>query len=518
VSGAPPLAAEPAAGAPSAARLEGLCKAFPGVQALDDVTFDVRRGEIHALLGENGAGKSTLIKILDGLYRADSGHVFLDGEEVQLHSVRSARKRGITVVPQDVLAVPQLSIGRNILLGLERQLARRGGLSKRELQVVREALERTGASFDPRTRAGAMSVPELRLAQIARALLNPGDVIAFDEPTAVLSEADADHLLGRLERLRDDGKAIIYVTHRLSEVMRIATRVTVLRDGRVVGTFAREGVDKDRIVALMAKPDRRVEAQLDEAPQPHPQGEAPAEQQVVVDVENLTLRPELLGVSLRVPRGTIVGIAGVQGSGHGRLLRTIAGLDAYDSGRVRIAARLIPAGGIRAAYEAGAVLVPADRRRAAIVPLMSVRSNLVLPLRTRARRFGIRLKRAERANARRYIQTFNIRTPSSEALAGGLSGGNQQKVALARAFESEPTAILLEEPTQGIDVNAKAEIRNLILRLAHDDGLAVVIATSEFEELLGLADVIHVMCLGRMVATMSSEEATYALILHHALP
>jgi ABC-type sugar transport system ATPase subunit len=515
VSAVQPLTAEAAAGGPPAARLEGLSKAFPGVQALDDVTFEVRRGEIHALLGENGAGKSTLIKVLDGLYRPDAGRVFLDGDEVQLHSVRSARKRGITVVPQDVLAVPQLSIGRNILLGFEGHVARRAGLSRRELQIVRTALDRTGASFDPRTRAGAMSVPELRLAQIARALLYPGDVIAFDEPTAVLSEADADHLLERLERLRDGGKAIIYVTHRLSEVTRIATRVTVLRDGRVVGTFSREEVDKDRIVALMAKPDRRVAAQLDAAPA---RREAAAEEQLVLDVDGLTRRPDLVDVSLHVPKGTIVGIAGVQGSGHGRLLRTIAGLDAYDSGRVAIAGRPIPAGGIRAAYEAGAVLVPADRRRAAIVPLMSVRSNLVLPLRTRARRFGVRLKRAERANARRYVQTFNIRTPSAEALAAGLSGGNQQKVALARAFESEPAAILLEEPTQGIDVNAKAEIRNLILRLAHDDGLAVVVATSEFEELLGLADVIHVMCLGRMVATMSAEEATYAQILHHALP
>jgi ABC-type sugar transport system ATPase subunit len=424
----------------------------------------------------------------------------------------------VTVVPQDVLAVPQLSIGRNILLGFEGQTARRGGLSKRELELVREALDRTGASFDPRTRAGAMSVPELRLAQIARALLNPGDVIAFDEPTAVLSEADADHLLERLELLRDGGKAIIYVTHRLSEVLRIATRVTVLRDGRAVGTFAREEVDKDRIVALMAKPDRRVEAEVGGTTRPPSDGESPAEANLVVDVEDLTRRPDLLGVSLRVPRGTIVGIAGVQGSGHGRLLRTIAGLDAYDSGHVTIGGRPIPAGGIRAAYTAGAVLVPADRRRAAIVPLMSVRSNLVLPLRTRARRFGIRLKRAERANARRHVETFNIRTPSSEALAAGLSGGNQQKVALARAFESEPAAILLEEPTQGIDVNAKAEIRNLILRLAHEDGLAVIVATSEFEELLGLADVVHVMCLGRLVATMSAEEATYAQILHHALP
>ena len=194
----------PATGTAAAAALEGICKGFPGVQALDDVTFDVYRGEIHALLGENGAGKSTLIKVLDGLCRPDAGRVLLDGEEVRLHSVRDARKRGVTVVPQDVLAVPQLSIGRNILLGFEGQMTRRTGLTGGEQSVVRKALERSGATFDPSTRAGSMSVPELRLAQIARALLHPGDVIALDEPTAVLSEADADlSLVGPGESVED---------------------------------------------------------------------------------------------------------------------------------------------------------------------------------------------------------------------------------------------------------------------------------------------------------------------------
>jgi ABC-type sugar transport system ATPase subunit len=496
-----------------AVRLEGITKHFPGVRALDDVTFDVYRGEIHALLGENGAGKSTLIKVLDGLYRPDGGTVSIDGAEVMLHSVRDARRRGVTVVPQDILAVPELSIGRNILLGLEGQVTRRRGLTAEENRQVKEALARAGATFDPGTRAGSLSVPELRLAQIARALLHPGDVIALDEPTAVLSESDADLLLERLGRLREQGKAIIYVSHRLSEVLRIAQRITVLRDGRNVGTFTREEVDKDRIVALMAKPDRRVEVDYEDSGPASAPGDGH-----VLRVSGLTQTPNLLDVSIDVQPGRIVGVAGVQGSGHGHLLRAVSGLDLYESGTVAISGKLIPPGSIRAAYSAGAVLVPADRRRAAIVPLMNVRSNLVLPVRSGARRLGLRLKRAERATARRYIETFGVRTPSTEALAGGLSGGNQQKVALARAFESKPKVILLEEPTQGIDINAKAEIRNLMRRLAREENVAIVVATSEFEELLGLADEIHVMCLGRLVTTMQAGEATYARILHHALP
>jgi ABC-type sugar transport system ATPase subunit len=297
-------------------------------------------------------------------------------------------------------------------------------------------------------------------------------------------------------------------------VLQIAQRITVLRDGRAVGTFDRDEVDKERIVALMAKPDRRIEAAELLAPsRPAAPDGAP-----VLEVEHLTREPNLLDVSVSVPRGSIVGIAGVHGSGHGHLLRAIAGLDPYDTGRVRIDGKDIPSGSIRGAYEAGAVLVPADRRRAAIVPLMHIRANLALPIRSTAKRLGLRLKRAERNVARTSIVTFAVRTPSTETPAGSLSGGNQQKIALARAIESSPTVILLEEPTQGIDVNAKAEIRIMIQRLAHEEGLSVVVATSEFEELLGLADVIHVMCLGRVVARMAAADATYAQILHHALP
>jgi ABC-type sugar transport system ATPase subunit len=496
-----------------AAALEGITKSFPGVVALDDVTFEVYRGEIHALIGENGAGKSTLIKILEGLLRPDAGRILLDGREVLLHSVRNARKRGITVVPQEVLAVPELSIGRNILLGFEGQLTWRGGLTHGERKVVRKALERSGAAFNPSARAGSMSVPEIRLAQIARTLLYPGDVIALDEPTAVLAESDAEHLLGRLQAFRDEGKAIIYVSHRLSEVLQIAQRISVLRDGRNMGTFARDDVDKDRIVALMAKPDRRIETDAAEDT-----AAVEADGRVALEVAGLKRGQSLIDVSLSVRSGEIVGVAGVQGSGHGHLLRAIAGLDAYDEGSVVVAGKQVPIGSIRDAYAAGAVLLPADRRRAAIVPLLNVRSNVVLPASTAARRFGMRLMRRERTIARRYVNLFSVRTPSTEALAGGLSGGNQQKLALARAFESAPRVVLLEEPTQGIDINAKAEIRHLVRRLARNEGFGVVIATSEFEELLGLADVIHVMCLGRLVATMTAAEATYARILEHALP
>jgi ribose transport system ATP-binding protein/rhamnose transport system ATP-binding protein len=496
-----------------AAEVVGIRKAFPGVVALDDVSFDVHRGEVHALLGENGAGKSTLIKVLAGLLQPDEGAISLDGRVVTLRSPRDARRHGISHIPQDVQAVPGLSIGRNMMLGMERFRARRARLDRREEHLVREALERSGAGFSPDVAAETLSVPELRLAQIARTLIAPGDVIMLDEPTAVLSESDADHLLERLLAFRDAGKAILYVSHRLSEVLRIATRVTVLRDGRAVGTFAREEVDRERIVRLMAERDRSSER-------------AAAGRRTAVDattpplleVEGLTRQPTFVDVGLKVRKGQIVGVAGVQGSGHGHLLRAIAGADAYDGGRVSVGGKELTPGSVRDAYGSGVILVPADRRGSAIVPAENIRSNLMLPANSGSQRLGFRQLRQERSAAKGYVDAFGIRPPATEALAGGLSGGNQQKVALARALEASPEVLLLEEPTQGIDVNAKSEIRQLIEGLVSTRGLAVVIATSEFEELLGLADVIYVMRLGRVVATIPGPEADYGTILEHALP
>lgn len=497
-----------------AVQVERIRKSFPGVLALDDVSFDVYHGEIHALMGENGAGKSTLVAILAGLLEPGGGRILLEGREVTLRNRRDAQRRGISYVPQDVLAIPGFSVGRNMLLGFEGNLTRKDGMTTEERRVVREALDRSGASLSESARADSVSVPELRLSQVARTLIHPGDVMLLDEPTAVLSEADAATLLERLLRFRDEGKAIIYVSHRLSEVLEVATRITVLRDGRNVGTFTREQVDKDVIVSLMAKPDRRIREKVT-AP---PERTISAVATPVLEVEGLNRPPRLKSVSLTVRGGEIVGVAGVQGSGHGHLLRAIAGLDEYDSGSVRIRGRETLPGSLRDAHVAGSILVPADRRRSAIVPQMSVRANVVLPIRTAASRLGMRLFRTERKISQRYIEAFSISTPSAEALAGGLSGGNQQKLALARAFESKPGVLMLEEPTQGIDINSKAEILHLIQQLARERGLGVVVATSEFEELLEVADVIHVMRLGEIVATMRAEEAKYADILHAALP
>ncbi len=501
-----------------AARLDGISKSFPGVKALDDVSFDVRRGEVHALLGENGAGKSTLVKILAGLIRPDSGRIQLDDADVVFGGPRDAQRRGISYVPQEVQAVPDFSVGRNMLLGFEGPFDRKGKLTAKERRLAREALDRCGASFSETASAGQLSVPELRLAQISRTLLHPGDVILLDEPNAALSENDAAAMLQRLRLLRDQRKAIIYVSHRLTEVLGIADRITVLRDGHAVGTFPRAELDKDKIVALMTKDSRLADHEPAGPVTRRPPSAATTNGNLLLEVDGLTREPNLVDVTFGLQAGKIVGVAGVQGSGHGHLLRAIAGVDGYDRGRVAVGGQALHPAVVRHAYRAGVVLVPADRRASAIVPEMSVRANLTLPIHSTARRAGIRRIRRERQLAREYVDALGIRPANTEILAGNLSGGNQQKLALARALVSKPSVLLLDEPTQGIDVAAKAEILALIRRLVQALGFGVVVASSEFEELLGVADVIHVMSQGRLVTTFPTEEADYERILHAALP
>jgi ABC-type sugar transport system ATPase subunit len=496
-------------------RLSAVSKGFPGVQALSRVDLALHRGEIHALLGENGAGKSTLIRVLTGIHPPDEGSYHLAGKPVQVDSPKSAIAHGVTVVPQDILMVPEFSIGRNILLGMEGFSSRRERLSRVEEELVAAALARVGADFSPNTRTADLAVPHRRLAQIARALIQPGDVMILDEPTAVLSEPDAEHLLTRLEQFRAEGKAILYVTHRLSEVMRLADRVTILRDGHRVGCYRRGDIDRAEIVALMAKEGAVAEVTTVRRETPVNPNEFPR-----LKVDKLSLDARFNDVSFNAIRGEIVGIAGVQGSGHGSLLRSIAGVDLHDEGRIMIDGETLYNNSPRRAMRRGVLFVPADRRNAAIVPNLPIRANIALSARVRksVRRFGLRWHGTERAVAQGYVDAMTIRPGNADTPIGTLSGGNQQKVVIARALEGKAEVLLVEEPTQGVDVRAKAEIHMLLRRAAYEEGCTVVIATSEFDELLGLADRIYVMQSGRLVKELEGRTASYTAILEHALP
>jgi ABC-type sugar transport system ATPase subunit len=485
--------------APEALRLRGITKRFPGVTALDRVDLDLHCGEVHALVGENGAGKSTLIKILSGVHAADEGDFFVAGRVVAVTRPSEASRLGITVVPQDILMVPEFSIGRNILLGWEGRLARRGHLNADERRTVQAALAKVGASYDPDTKTSTLSVPHLRLAQIARALVHPGEIMVLDEPTAVLSEPDAELLMERVRQFRSEGKAVLYVTHRLSEVISLADRVTILRDGQRVGLFLRGEVSRADIVRLMTKDVAGGGHGIETAPRPH---STAVESRTRIQIRELSSGRRFTRASFTASAGRITGIAGVQGSGHGHLLRAVAGVDAAESGDILLNGHRLPLGSVRHAVRLGMLLVPADRRGAAIVSSLSMRANICLGDRIRrsARRYGLRWPREERAMVQHYIKRLSVRPPDAEVRVGALSGGNQQK-----------------EPTQGIDVGAKAEIHSLLRHVAAEKDCVVIIATSEFEELIGLADDIHVMRDGRIVASFPGAEATYHRILENAL-
>ena len=501
----------------TALELRGVTKKFPGVVALDNVDLVVYRGEIHALVGENGAGKSTLIKIISGLYSADEGAIAVGGHECRIDLPKDARAKGIVVVPQDILMSPELSIGRNILLGMEHWQASAQSLKAEERAKVQGALERLGVKLDLGMKAGALNVPQLRLAQIARAMLQPGHVMVLDEPTAVLSESDSDRLLDRLEMFRKDGKAILYVTHRLGEVMRLADRITIFRDGMRVGLFKRGEIPRDEIVALMAKDGVHRDGQDEQLSMSVLRAVAPGRQ--VLSVHNVSAAPRLHGISLNVREHEIIGIAGLEGSGHGQLLRAIAGVEVPSGGHIEVDGVEIAPGSPRAAYRRGVLLVPADRRRSAIIPRQSIRENIILSgrIRSACRKFGLRWPGCERRLAKSYVDLLKVRPPTTEAPIGTLSGGNQQKVVLARALESSTRVLLIEEPTQGIDVRTKAQIHNLLRKVAVERKCCIVVASSEFEELIELAQTIYVMRLGRIVKTLSGDGITYRQILENAL-
>jgi ABC-type sugar transport system ATPase subunit len=501
-----------AAAAP-AIELVDIVKTYPGVRALDAVSFDAAHGEIHAVVGENGAGKSTLMKIIMGVTAPDAGQIRIEGQEVRPRSPREARRRyGIKMIPQKLELCERLVVGRNVLLGLEGPLVRRTKLSSEERARIDRAFHLIAARVNPRRSSHDLSVPEARLVQIAHTLIAPGNVVLCDEPTAVLSEVDAEALLEWLVKMRTEASmTIVYVSHRLSEVLRIADRITVLRDGHRVGTFARDQVDRQQVIELMTKSGSgRPKVRP-------PLGLGKRRKASKLEVRGLSLGGSFQQVSLTVESGQIVGIAGVQGAGYGPLLAAIAGAREYESGSIILDDRPVPPGSSAKVCRLGIGLVPGDRRHG-IAPTLRVRENIALPVTGSLSRFGVRMRRAERESALTYTEAFDIRGAGSETVARNLSGGNQQKLALARVLQGAPRFLLLEEPTQGIDVRAKAEIRDLVVRLARQEGLGALLASSEFEDLLGFADVIHVMRLGRIVATLDGEEARYGDILHRALP
>ena len=470
-------------------------KSFGAVRALRGVSFSVAEGESHALVGENGAGKSTLLKILAGILRPDRGSLSWQDRPLELARPRDALERGIGMVYQEMLSFPNLTVTGNIFAG--REIVRGGRLREREMRDrTRALLADLHLAIDPDARAESLSAAHRQLLQVARALAFDCRILVLDEPTAALTDAEADHLFAVLARLKARGTTLLYVSHRLPEVFRLCDRITVLRDGAFVGTFPRGEITPARIVAAMVGRDLPPRA-----------GHAPAGGgPPALEVRDLTRRPHFSGVSLAVRPGEIVGLFGLVGSGRSELLETIFGLFPPHGGSV--VANGVPTRmrSPRDAARAGLALVPEERQRQGLFFNLSVRHNLMLPSRT-ARGAVLIRSTGERRESEALLREWRIKAPHVDALPDALSGGNQQKVVLAKWLATGPRVLLLDEPTKGVDVGAKFEIHEIVRRQAAA-GAACLIASSDLPEALALCHRIVVMREGRVRGELAAEEAT----------
>jgi rhamnose transport system ATP-binding protein len=486
--------------------LEHVSMAFGAVRALQDVSLDLREGEIHALAGENGAGKSTLVKILAGVHRPDEGSVLLDGRPREFRGPGDAQQAGVAVIYQEPTLFPDLSVAENIFMGRQPR-ARLGRIDRRALRGSTRALfERLGVTLDPDRPARGLSIADQQIVEIAKALSRDARVLIMDEPTAALSGNEVARLFTVARTLRDQGCALLFISHRLEEIFELCTRVTTLRDGRLIATEDLADLTPDHLV------QRMVGRELDTL---YPkQDTTPGEP--VLEVTRLTREGVFTDVSFDVRAGEIVALAGLVGAGRSEVARAVFGVDRYDAGTVTVGGRRLPGGSPTAAMSAGIALVPEDRRQQGLVMDGSIERNIGLTtLRTlrRGPAYGpIVSRKAERDRAADWAIRLRLKYARLSDAVGVLSGGNQQKVVLAKWLSTSPDVLIVDEPTRGIDVGTKAEVHRLLSELA-GEGLAVLMISSDLPEVLGMADRVLVMHEGRLAAEIPRAEATEETVM-----
>jgi ribose transport system ATP-binding protein len=486
--------------------MENISKRYPGVLALDNARFELKSGEVHALVGENGAGKSTLVKILSGIATADSGKIFLDGQEIKLDGPRSAQDKGISIIHQELNLMPDLTIAQNIFIGREPRklkfILNDGGLVKEAERLFNQL----NLKIDPNRKVQGLSIANQQMVEIVKALSFNSKVLIMDEPTAALTTNEIDELFRIIRGLRDKGVGIVHISHRLEELKQISDRITVMRDGKYIETLATKDATVDKIISLMVGRTIFQEA-------PHiPNSE---KQPVVLEVKNLNNGRFVRDVSFKLRKGEILGFAGLVGAGRTEVLRTIFGADRLISGEVFINGKLVKITKPQDAVQHGLGYLSEDRKQLALALGLDIESNTVMGVFRKFARFGFTREKKIEVAARKQVKNLSIRTPSTKQLVGNLSGGNQQKVAIGKWLTADSEIIIFDEPTRGIDVGAKSEIYKLMNDLI-DQGKSIIMISSELPEILRMSHRIIVMCEGRVTGELSNKDANQESIMAYA--
>lgn len=486
-------------------RLSGVTKSFGAVVALRDGSLELFPGSIHALVGENGAGKSTLVKIIAGLHERDSGLLELDGEPVAFRNTAESRAAGIAVIYQEPTLFPDLSVTENIFMGRQ-PTGRLGMIDRQAMFAEAESLmARLGVGLDPERLADGLSIADQQIIEIAKAISLDARILIMDEPTAALSGVEVERLFDVARSLRDEGRALMFISHRFDEVFALTDTITVMRDGAHVQTVQTAHTTVEEIVRAMV--GREVTELFPK--QPAPLGE------VVLEVDGLTRAGVFTDISFQLRRGEILALAGLVGAGRSEVARAIFGVDRYDSGSVTLAGRNLPATSPTTAMEMGLALVPEDRRGQGLILAAPVRTNITDAIRRRLSRWGLITTRQENTAAAQWASRLEVRAAALDVAAGTLSGGNQQKVVLAKWLATEPSVLIIDEPTRGIDVGTKSEVHQMLSDLA-GQGMAILMISSELPEVLGMADRVLVMREGILTATLSRDEATPETVMRAA--
>jgi len=487
-------------------QMRGITKRFPGVTALSGVSLSLQPGEVLALMGENGAGKSTLMKILGGAQLPDEGEIFIDGQRVVLDGVGEAKRRGIALIHQELMLAPNLDIASNIFLGNERAASLLQPLRRRELNRRSEALlARTGLKLSPTTPVARLTAGMMQMVEVAKALSLDARIIIMDEPTSSLTAGESAHLFTIIRQLKSEGIGIIYISHRMEEVLALADRITVLRDGRYVGDLTRAEATTDAIVAMMVGRELSGQYFPPKTPAVTPAG-SPAPEPVL-SVEDLHVPGTPAGVSFTVAPGEILGFAGLVGSGRTELMETVFGVVPASAGRMLLAGKPFAPRRPRDAIARGVYLAPEDRKRHGLVLPMTVAENTSLPNIGGYNRWGWLDRVTERRVADAEVTRLRTKTPSIRQRVVNLSGGNQQKVVLGKWLAMNPKVLILDEPTRGIDVGAKAEIYRHMAALAAQ-GIAIIMVSSDMEEIIGMSDRVVVMHERRIKGVLQRAELT----------